>query len=771
MADLRRLWATLRADLPSLGLIALILGVVAWSVISADWVEGLSLVLPVMALSLVSSYLLAVSALHDLYVLVATGVYGWFTTWMLVGRLLPEALPARERLLELNFRLSTWVERALGGGFSRDNLIFLLLVAILAWLLTFNAVWNLFRTRRLWLAVIPAGTALLINAYHYFGPVPVELFVTAFLFLTFLLAVSTHALNREVEWRLEGASFGPGMRLDLVRGGLAAIVVLLAAAWFAPAASASEELASLWENPDNPWSQVQDTFRRLFNAVEGPAAATPTYYGGTTLTMGGPISLSDSPVMTVYAPEGYRYYWQSKVFDSYEEGQWTSNPEARDQSDFGILASEREEVYRLRQNIQQEFELLIPATRILYAAPQPYSFASLPVYYDVIYTTPGEDFALVTAVHSREVLSGGESYGATSSVSYADEASLRAAGTAYPGWVTDTYLDLPESVTARTRQLAADIVAGQPTVYDQVRAVETYLRERITYNENVPAPPESAEPVDYFLFESREGYCVYYASAMAVMLRSQGIPARVAAGFSQGTHDPAIGGYTVLESDAHTWTQVYFPEYGWIDFEPTTARDPIVRNESLTLGELAPPELTPPPEELPPDPFADVVPTPEGIPAPPGPQRGAAAAAVIRGAMVLLRWALGLAAVGALGYGAFWMWRRRHGLHRLSEVSGSYARLNIFAPWLGVDLTPSDTPHERARAYGQALPEAARPVARIVDLYAEEQYSPNHIPERQHRAAQQAREAWQSVRRLFLRTSLIRRLKRLNPFNGEITIR
>src|SRR5690606_41911303 len=115
----------------------------------------------------------------------------------------------------------------------------------------------------------------------------------------------------------------------------------LAAAWFAPAASASEELASLWENPDNPWSQVQDTFRRLFNAVEGPAAATPTYYGGTTLTMGGPISLSDSPVMTVYAPEGYRYYWQSKVFDSYEAGQWMSKPAAREQSDFGILASER----------------------------------------------------------------------------------------------------------------------------------------------------------------------------------------------------------------------------------------------------------------------------------------------------------------------------------------------------------------------------------------------------------------------------------------------
>src|SRR5690554_3767941 len=215
MTDLQRLWGTLREDLPSLVLLALLLFVVAWSVMSADWVEGLGILPVVIIIGLVTSYLLAVSVLHELFVLFITSLYGWFTVWVLVGRLIPEPLTFRERLLELNFRLSTWVERALGGGFSRDNLIFLLLVAILAWLLTFNAVWNLFRTRRLWLAVIPAGTALLINAYHYFGPVPVELFVTAFLFLTFLLAVSTHALNREVEWRLEGASFGPGMRLDL----------------------------------------------------------------------------------------------------------------------------------------------------------------------------------------------------------------------------------------------------------------------------------------------------------------------------------------------------------------------------------------------------------------------------------------------------------------------------------------------------------------------------------------------------------------------------
>jgi len=772
MTDLQRLWGTLREDLPSLVLLALLLFVVAWSVMSADWVEGLGILPVVIIIGLVTSYLLAVSVLHELFVLFITSLYGWFTVWVLVGRLIPEPLTFRERLLELNFRLGAWVERALGGGFSRDNLIFLLLVALLAWLLTFNATWNLFRSRRLWLGVIPVGVALLVNVYHYFGPVSVELFILAFLFLTLLLAVSTNAVNREWMWRMQGAAFHPGIRLDLVRGGVVAIVLLLAGAWFAPTASANAQLASLWESPDNPWQEVQDTFRRLFNAVEGPAAVTPTYYGGSRLAMGGPISLSDVPVMTVYAPEGHRYYWQSKVFDTYADGQWTAKPEDRKESDFGILSAEREEVYRLRQNVQQQFELLLPATRILYAAPQPISYSSLPIYYDVIYTTPGEGYATVTAAHSRRVLPRGESYGATSAISIADETSLRGAGTNYPAWVTENYLDLPGSITQRTRDLAANITAGQATVYDQVRAIETYLRETITYNESVPPPPEGVEPIDYFLFESREGYCVYYASAMTVMLRSLGIPARIAAGFSQGTFDPEINGFVVLESDAHTWVQVYFPDYGWIDFEPTTAREPIVRSESLTLDEFTPLEAEPPAAaELPPDPFEELPPTPEIEPqAANGP---GATASGPRWAWLgaLLRWLGAFALLGTVMLVGVWAWHRKHGLHRLSGVVGSYARLNIFAPWLGVELLPSDTPYERAEAFRRRIPESARPVSRIVDLYVKEQYAPAHMGGNEARAAEEARALWARLRSLFLSTAVRQRLKRLNPFDGDISIR
>jgi transglutaminase-like putative cysteine protease len=87
--------------------------------------------------------------------------------------------------------------------------------------------------------------------------------------------------------------------------------------------------------------------------------------------------------------------------------------------------------------------------------------------------------------------------------------------------------------------------------------------------------------VDYFLFESREGYCTYYASAMVVLLRLNGIPARIAAGFAQGDYDPTLGAYRVSESDAHSWVEAYFPPYGWVEFEPTASIQPILREEGV----------------------------------------------------------------------------------------------------------------------------------------------------------------------------------------------
>ena len=133
------------------------------------------------------------------------------------------------------------------------------------------------------------------------------------------------------------------------------------------------------------------------------------------------------------------------------------------------------------------------------------------------------------------------------------------------------YLQLPPSVTPETIALAADLVNRFDNPFDQSIAIRNYLRRAIAYNDQIAAPPPNVDPVHYVLFDLREGYCNYYASAMAIMLRSQGVPARIVQGYAQGEYNEEDGFYRVRANNAHTWVEVYFPAYGWIQFEPTAS--------------------------------------------------------------------------------------------------------------------------------------------------------------------------------------------------------
>ena len=132
---------------------------------------------------------------------------------------------------------------------------------------------------------------------------------------------------------------------------------------------------------------------------------------------------------------------------------------------------------------------------------------------------------------------------------------------------------------ARMYKLARRLAAGQPTTYDVVNRVDGYLRRTYTYSEH---PPRRRYPLDAFLFQDGVGYCQQFSGAMALMLRMDGIPARVAAGFLPGAYDPAKKRYEVRAVDAHSWVEVYFDHIGWVPFDPTPPRTlPTTRSASL----------------------------------------------------------------------------------------------------------------------------------------------------------------------------------------------
>lgn len=137
----------------------------------------------------------------------------------------------------------------------------------------------------------------------------------------------------------------------------------------------------------------------------------------------------------------------------------------------------------------------------------------------------------------------------------------------YPPHVSSLYLQLPR-VDPRVASLAREITASAGSNYARARALESYLKTHFGYTLQLPGV-RVADPLAYFLFERKKGHCEYFASSMTVMLRTLGIPARVVNGFRGGEYNDLTGSYIIREKDAHSWVEAYFPEFGWVSFDPT----------------------------------------------------------------------------------------------------------------------------------------------------------------------------------------------------------
>jgi protein-glutamine gamma-glutamyltransferase len=147
-------------------------------------------------------------------------------------------------------------------------------------------------------------------------------------------------------------------------------------------------------------------------------------------------------------------------------------------------------------------------------------------------------------------------------------AQARSAGSVYPEEIRDTYLQLPHALDPRIPEFARRITASARNPFDKAVAMESHLRDNFTYTLNLAGKP-GADPLAHFLFETRAGHCEYFASAMAIMLRTLGIPSREVNGFLPGEFNDVAGDYIVRASDAHSWVEAYFPGSGWLTFDPT----------------------------------------------------------------------------------------------------------------------------------------------------------------------------------------------------------
>jgi transglutaminase-like putative cysteine protease len=161
------------------------------------------------------------------------------------------------------------------------------------------------------------------------------------------------------------------------------------------------------------------------------------------------------------------------------------------------------------------------------------------------------------------------SYEALSDIGLPSPDELRRAAADYPAEIRRVYIPLPD-FDPRVAELARQVTASANNNYDRAVAIETYLRSNFAYSLD-PTGIEASDPIASFLFKAKAGYCEYFAAAMAVMLRSLEIPARLVNGFQTGTYNRVGKDFIVRGRDAHSWVEAYFPPYGWIAFDPTPA--------------------------------------------------------------------------------------------------------------------------------------------------------------------------------------------------------
>jgi protein-glutamine gamma-glutamyltransferase len=384
-----------------------------------------------------------------------------------------------------------------------------------------------------------------------------------------------------------GVAVGANRRAALgLQGGLAlglALVIGLGLFVIAPAAGTAQALffpaaiARIVSEPadgglDNPSLGAANPAGRFAAEVrEGrrvPAGRLPFGYFGFSneLDLAARGRPDDTLVMRVRA--NHEAMWMGEAFDVWDGRRWTMSNQRSIPIGGALPLSVLPPVEQggdmaTGPTFIQTYYVVQPGANLVLAADP-----AVQVYLPAGHLDELTDGTLRSSV----ALGPGAIYTVVSQPALVISATLRQAGPAdvVPASISRRYAQ-PPPTTARVRRLALDVTAVAPTTYDKVVSLEAWIGAHTRYSLNPPPLPPGADAVDRFLFVDRKGFCEQIATSLVVMLRSLGIPSRLAVGYAGGTRDPLTGVFDVHASDAHSWAEVWFPGVGWQPFDPTAS--------------------------------------------------------------------------------------------------------------------------------------------------------------------------------------------------------
>jgi hypothetical protein len=710
----------------SVFLVAAVIYTTIWSIQAAAWVDGLSVLSFTTLLGLICGLFAAKQVhlprwpLHLVAAILAVGLAYLQTA----GAFYQGSVPA------LFHGLVRWSQVVIGGGSSSDDSIFLLLILLLGFALAYLSTWLIYRTRSPWLMILANATVMLINLSNLGDSYIVFLVIFLVASLLLLLRFNLHiSLKR---WRKQGLRYAEDIGWDFMQAGTLISIGILVFSWLLPAGYNNGVLSQVWNINAN---SIQNAWARVIALNGGTALSNHGNFRNTLVLSGNP-NLNQDIVMTMTTDGDGSQYLQFISYDTYAPQGWSISA----LQGYSIKANQTIATSIMDTHIEKQTITVVnpPGEQYPYLGG---ASSILQVSLPATLMESVNDGDIAAWIGQHGAVPAGTTYTVQSSVSSADIQSLRAvpmpADAPQPPPDIDAplepnyfdqntvqiYTQLPQNYDPRVSALAKSITKNAPTMYDKAVAIENYLRSHYAYSVNVQRP-ENEDGVSWFLFDSPgRAYCNYFASAMAMLLRSVGIPARVVAGYTHGTYDAKTQRWVIRGSDAHAWTQVYFAGYGWINFEPSPGFNTFTRPlpnqyaSNSSSGTSAAGANGSNAANLERQRLAAIA----GQGGNDAGSLGAANGAdqLRQNLSITLGGLLFLLLISGIVFVVWW----RRLFQRYNLAMQFYGRLCILASWAGIQLRPSQTPYEYTRGLAQSTALDRDALEKLGDIYTRTQWA------------------------------------------------
>lgn len=465
------------------------------------------------------------------------------------------------------------------GVRSTETSVFLLVMGGLVWAIGQFAAFNLFRRRRVMPGVVLAGLALLVNVSITIRPQYMHLMV--FAGVVMLLLVRMNLVSQREAWRIRRISDMGYAAGRFLRFGAGFVGVSLLGAIVLAGTATSAPLAGAWRAMDDQLLSVGSEINRWVGGVSGTARG-PSGLFSSSQTIRGVWQASSEIVFRARTSDDGAYYWRGATYDLFDGFTW----QQQDRQRVDVAAGGDLMAHRPNEPLDGDAftEVTARVTSVDLAGGTvlaPAAAVSLDRDAEVLINGPAGP---VIAVDLRDPIDPGGEYTVTSLVSAADAgandvtaADLAAAGTDYPDWIA-RFLDIrPGSVGDLVHSTAERVVSRLPESrrdpYHVAEALQLYLFRDGGFQYAIDVRGLCGrDRIADCLLQTKVGYCEYFATTLTMLLRSQAIPARLAMGYLPGRR-LADGSWEVDRSAAHAWVEVYFPDYGWVRFDPTPGNE------------------------------------------------------------------------------------------------------------------------------------------------------------------------------------------------------